>query len=434
MDFIKWGQKQVRQFALNLTETEIRTEEATNNDPWGPHGSEMSKLAQDATDPEKYREIMGVIARRLNDTGENWRHVYKALLLLEHLIKHGPIRVAKDTQANADLLRSLQSFEFKDKTGRDQGLNVRTRAKQVADLVADRDRLEDARDAARINRDKYRGASKTEMKFVESSTSKPIPSYNQITTKKVIYEPKEDTEVDPFEATRKRIEKLKASEKEETEVTSMKVSIPQKKEPKRLSQVKVNPEIAATFVKLTNTVSSSVATPATSEVDLLGGLEDGLHSTEPAPSTSFFTQMDTPNDEWADFTTSISSVSQTKEVVDPFEEIFTQMDSVMPVESVVAMKQQPQQQQQQQSASPEIPAAVMNPPSPTPLNGFVLDSASWTTSTQPMNNLKSDFKPGTFLQSNGGAIARGPGAPMNPNAVQRRTIQKEDPFAGLGFI
>ena len=33
---------------------------------------------------------MGVIARRLQSEGENWRHVYKSLLLLEYMTKHGP--------------------------------------------------------------------------------------------------------------------------------------------------------------------------------------------------------------------------------------------------------------------------------------------------------------------------------------------------------
>ena len=36
---------------------------------------------------------MGVIARRLQDTDEDWRHVYKSLLLLEFMSKHGPQKV-----------------------------------------------------------------------------------------------------------------------------------------------------------------------------------------------------------------------------------------------------------------------------------------------------------------------------------------------------
>ena len=36
---------------------------------------------------------MGVIARRLQDKEEDWRHVYKSLLLLEFMAKHGPQKV-----------------------------------------------------------------------------------------------------------------------------------------------------------------------------------------------------------------------------------------------------------------------------------------------------------------------------------------------------
>ena len=36
---------------------------------------------------------MGVVARRLQDTEEDWRHVYKSLLLLEFMSKHGPQKV-----------------------------------------------------------------------------------------------------------------------------------------------------------------------------------------------------------------------------------------------------------------------------------------------------------------------------------------------------
>lgn len=300
MEFLKWGQKQVRQFALNLTETEFRTEEATNNEPWGPHGSEMAKLAQEANHPDKYREMMGVIAQRLSSKDDNWRQVYKALLLLEHLIKHGPIRVARDIQANVDFLNRLQCFEYKDKTGRDFGMNVRNRAKELVELVSNEERLEEAREKARINRDKYKGASKTDLRFNEIA-SKSSSSYDHTTPKRVVLGGKEETEVDPFEATRKRIDKLKASEKEE--VPMMKKTISQKKEPKRLSQVKVNPEIAATFVKLSNNVSTST-TVVQPTVDLLSELEENLNSTDSAPFASSFLPEDTSNDEWADFITS----------------------------------------------------------------------------------------------------------------------------------
>lgn len=38
-----WGNK-AKQYALNLTDIEIKTEQATNNDPWGPHGTAMGGM------------------------------------------------------------------------------------------------------------------------------------------------------------------------------------------------------------------------------------------------------------------------------------------------------------------------------------------------------------------------------------------------------
>lgn len=52
-----------------------------------------AEITEDAFDVQKYKEIMGVIARRLQDTGEDWRHVYKALLLLDFMSKNGPYKV-----------------------------------------------------------------------------------------------------------------------------------------------------------------------------------------------------------------------------------------------------------------------------------------------------------------------------------------------------
>ena len=53
----------------------------------------VADITEASYDSEGYRQIMGVIARRLQDTGEAWRHVYKSLLLLEYMLKHGPQKV-----------------------------------------------------------------------------------------------------------------------------------------------------------------------------------------------------------------------------------------------------------------------------------------------------------------------------------------------------
>ena len=60
------------------------------NDTYGATTAEITEASYDS---EGYRQIMGVIARRLQDIGEAWRHVYKSLLLLEYMLKHGPQKV-----------------------------------------------------------------------------------------------------------------------------------------------------------------------------------------------------------------------------------------------------------------------------------------------------------------------------------------------------
>ena len=39
--YLKGITNKVKQYALNLSEIELKVEEATNNEPWGPHGTVM---------------------------------------------------------------------------------------------------------------------------------------------------------------------------------------------------------------------------------------------------------------------------------------------------------------------------------------------------------------------------------------------------------
>ena len=53
----------------------------------------MSEIADLTYNVVAFSEIMQMIWKRLNDHGKNWRHVYKALVLLEYLIKTGSEKV-----------------------------------------------------------------------------------------------------------------------------------------------------------------------------------------------------------------------------------------------------------------------------------------------------------------------------------------------------
>ncbi|KAK9835022.1 hypothetical protein WJX81_005031 [Elliptochloris bilobata] len=165
LTYLKGITNKVKQYALQLSEVEVKVEDATNNDPWGPHGTVMAEITRAAYDIESYRQIMGVLARRLQDQGEDWRHVYKSLLLLEYMAKHGPQKVVEELVSNVGVVEKLTSFQHKDANGRDWGLNVRQRAKELAALVIDPDRIRAERQKAKANEKKYTGVSSEEARF-----------------------------------------------------------------------------------------------------------------------------------------------------------------------------------------------------------------------------------------------------------------------------
>lgn len=103
-------------------------------------------------------EIMPMIYKRFTEkSAEEWRQIYKALQLLEFLVKNGSERVIDDARSHLTLLKMLRQFHYIDQNGKDQGVNVRNRAKELAELLSDVDRIRAERKKARATRNKYSG-------------------------------------------------------------------------------------------------------------------------------------------------------------------------------------------------------------------------------------------------------------------------------------
>lgn len=83
--------------------------------------------------------------------------MWQALQLLEFLIKNGSERVIDDARSHVSLLKMLRQFHYIDQNGKDQGINVRNRAKELAELLGDVDRIRSERKKARANRNKFGG-------------------------------------------------------------------------------------------------------------------------------------------------------------------------------------------------------------------------------------------------------------------------------------
>ncbi|XP_066978589.1 epsin-1-like isoform X15 [Macrobrachium rosenbergii] len=136
--------RNLKNIAHNYTDAQIKVREATSNDPWGPSSTLMSEVADLTYNVVAFTEIMQMIWKRLNDHGRNWRHVYKALVLLEYLIKTGSEKVADQCKENIFAIQTLKDFQYIEEN-KDQGMNVREKAKALVTLLKDDERLRNER-------------------------------------------------------------------------------------------------------------------------------------------------------------------------------------------------------------------------------------------------------------------------------------------------
>uniref|UniRef100_A0A3B3QS86 Clathrin interactor 1 n=1 Tax=Paramormyrops kingsleyae TaxID=1676925 RepID=A0A3B3QS86_9TELE len=158
------GLVDVTNVVMNYSEIESKVREATNDDPWGPSGQLMGEIAKSTFMYEQFPELMNMLwTRMLKDNKKNWRRVYKALLLLAYLIRNGSERVVTSSREHIYDLRSLENYHFIDENGKDQGINVRQKVKEMIEFVQDDDRLREERKKAKKNKDKYIGVSSDSM-------------------------------------------------------------------------------------------------------------------------------------------------------------------------------------------------------------------------------------------------------------------------------
>lgn len=145
---------------MNLTEMESKVREATNNEPWGAPSTLMAQIASGTYNYREREEIVAFIFRRFTEKAANeWRQIYKSLQLLDYLIKNGSERIIDDVRANISLIQMLKSFHYIDSKGRDQGINVRNKSKNLIAFLNDDNLIRSERKKARANAKKFGGVS-----------------------------------------------------------------------------------------------------------------------------------------------------------------------------------------------------------------------------------------------------------------------------------
>ncbi|CAG9827906.1 unnamed protein product [Diabrotica balteata] len=169
--------RNIKNFAHNYSDAQKKVREATSNDPWGPSSTIMAEIADLTYNVVAFSEIMQMIWKRLNDHGRNWRHVYKALVLLEYLIKTGSEKVGQQCKENIFAIQTLKDFQYLEE-GKDQGQNVREKAKQLVILLKDDERLKNERARALKAKERFaQSASAFGSDGMETPSSPKYPAF-----------------------------------------------------------------------------------------------------------------------------------------------------------------------------------------------------------------------------------------------------------------
>ncbi|KAG5642411.1 hypothetical protein DXG03_002813 [Asterophora parasitica] len=98
-----------------------------------------------------------IYARFMEKEARQWRQIYKALQLLEYLIKHGSERVVDDARSHVSTIKMLRNFHYIDDKGKDEGINVRNRSREIVELLSDVEKIRGERRKAKANKHKYTG-------------------------------------------------------------------------------------------------------------------------------------------------------------------------------------------------------------------------------------------------------------------------------------
>ncbi|KAI3939512.1 hypothetical protein MKW92_034063 [Papaver armeniacum] len=166
MDFMKVLDQAVREIKrevniklLKVPEMEQKVLDATSDEPWGPHGTDLTEIAQATKKITECQMVMNVLWSRLSDRNGNWRYVYKALTVIEYLVANGSERALDDIIGHT--------------------FAISKKVETLTALLHDNNKIQEVRNKAAANRDKYVGLSSSGMTYKSSSAGYGSSSFQQ---------------------------------------------------------------------------------------------------------------------------------------------------------------------------------------------------------------------------------------------------------------
>lgn len=148
--YLKEKIKTARLALTDVTPAQLLVEEATSGNPGAPDTRTLKLISRAAFEIDDYWRIVEILHKRLmNFDRRYWRASYQALIVLEHLLTHGPERVSEEFQNDRDVVGETGNFQYIDEKGFNWGLNVRKKAERILKLLDDRLFLKEERNKAR---------------------------------------------------------------------------------------------------------------------------------------------------------------------------------------------------------------------------------------------------------------------------------------------
>ncbi|URD89586.1 Antigenic determinant of rec-A protein [Musa troglodytarum] len=126
-------------------------EEATRTKPWPPRDTRTLRvISRAAFEVDDFWRVADVLHKRFKRFDrKRWRKAYKAMILLEHLLTHGPLSFADELQSDKEVIQRMCNFQYVDERGYNWGLTVKKKAERVLKLLEKGPFLEEERDRLR---------------------------------------------------------------------------------------------------------------------------------------------------------------------------------------------------------------------------------------------------------------------------------------------
>lgn len=122
------------------------------------------------------------IGFRLNAVNfKEWRQSYKALVLLDFLITHGPETIAEEFVSDTHVIRQLGTFRHVDQHGFDWGSNMQKRSERIIKLQTNQNFLnEERQNALKLSRDINQGFGNSFSRQPSPLTSSSPSAYSPV--------------------------------------------------------------------------------------------------------------------------------------------------------------------------------------------------------------------------------------------------------------